>query len=170
MNNKEERRIILVIVSVIVIFLIVVFFCIKKIDREIIERKQHTEEIYGNIQFKGRVLKVHKIDRWGRVYGMMCIKLDYINVNNFYKFDNISCLKIKNNIATLPTGFLGNDEGYDKLVNAILNAIYIEVNMDNSRQMCFIDSLGNKFIQYHLDYGSNNLIESDMRICDGCRD
>ena len=41
--------------------------------------------------------------------------------------------------------------------------------MNDSRQMVFIDSLRNKFIQ-DLYYRSSNLIESDMRLCDDCRE
>ena len=128
--------------------------------------EQHIEEIYGDIQFKGKILKIHQIERWGRNYGIMCISLDYTNVDDFYRFDNITCLKIKNNIATLRTGLIGS--GDDERFRAILSTAYIEVNIDNNRQMVFIDSIGNKFTQNYLEYGSNNLIESDMRLCDDC--
>ena len=173
MNNIGERKITLVVICAIVIFItivvVVVVFMFKNNNKKIAEHKQHTEKIYGNIQFKGRVLKVYEIERWGRLCGMMCIKLDYTNVGDFYKFNELSCLKIRNGIITLPTGSLSNDAvKSNKRVNAILSAVYIEVNMDNSRQMVFIDSLGNKFIQDYLYYRSGNLIESDMRICDDC--
>ena len=76
-------------------------------------------------------MKVYEIKRWGRLCGMMCIKLDYTNVDNFYRFDNMSCLKIKNGIITLPTSSLSNDaEKSNERVNAILNAVYIEVNYE----------------------------------------
>ena len=140
----------------------------KEANKKIAEYEKHIEEVYGNIQFKGKVLKVCRIPRWGRVYGIMCIKLDYTNVDKFYRFNNMSCLKINDNIATFPTNFIG-DEGYDnERTNAVVNASYIEVNLNNSRQMIFIDSLGNKFSQKFLDYGSGNLIESDLNRCDDC--
>jgi len=156
----------------IIVFSLFVFgWCVMVVFgyKKIAAHKQHTEKVYGNIQFKGKVLKVHRIDRWGIIYGMMCIKLDYTNRNDFYRFDEMSCLKIKNGIVTLPTGFIGNDERYDKRVNAILSAAYIEVNIDNSKQMVFIGSIGNKFSQDYLYYRSSNLIESDLRIYNDCR-
>ena len=167
--ERLNVKMVLIIVGIFVIgWWIMVVFAYKKTKRQATKHKQHTEEVYGNIQFKGEVLKIHRIDRWGRIYGMMCIKLDYTNVDNFYRFDDMSCLKIKNGIATLPTSFIGNDEGYDKRVNAILSAAYIEVNIDNSKQRVFIDKLGNKYLA-NLFYGSGNLIESDMRLCDDCK-
>ena len=129
--------------------------------------KQHTEEVYGDIQFKGKVLKVHRIFRDGRLYGIMCIKLDYTNTDNFYRF-NETCLKIENGIVALPTNSLSNDVvKSDKRVNATLNAVYVEVNMKNNRQMVFIDSIGNKFAQ-DLDYQNSGLKESDLGLCDDC--
>jgi hypothetical protein len=121
------------------------------------------------------VLKIHKIDRWNKVYETMCIKLDYANIDNFYRFNDMSCLKIKNNIATFPIGFLSNNDGSandgcgGKRRNAILNAVYIEMNINNNGQIVFIDSLGNKFVQNYLEYGTNYLRENDMRICDDCK-
>ena len=136
--------------------------------------EKYIEEVYGNIQFKGKVLQLHKIKRGGRTYGLMCIELDYTNTDSFYRFESkaggafgseyrMSCLKIKDGIVTFPTGFIGTDYSI-KIVNAIVNAKYIEVNMDNSRQIVYIDSVGNR---YSADFGfpSNNIIESDMEIC-----
>lgn len=167
MEHFNVKRILIIFAVVFVGWCIMVVLAYKNNNKKIAEHKQHTEEVYGNIQFKGEVLKVLRIDRWGRIYGMMCIKLDYTNTDNFYRFDDMSCLKIKNGIITLPTGFIGSDEGYDKRRDAILSAAYIEVNIDNNRQKVLIDSIGNKFSE-DLYYGSHNLIESDLRLCDGC--
>ena len=168
MEHLNEKWIPIIVIFFIISWGIMVVRGYKNNEKKIAEYEQHTEKVYGNIQFKGKVLNVHKIDRWGRVYGIICIKLDYTNTNSFYRFDKMSCLKIKNNIATLPTGFIGNDEGYDKRVNAILSTAYIEVNIDNSKQIYFIDSLGNKFVQDYLYYRSSNLIESDLNRCNDC--
>jgi len=170
---EDFKRVFKIMIIVFPLFVfgwcVMVVFAYKNNNKKIAAHKQHTEEVYGNIQFKGKVLRLHRIDRWGRVYGMMCIKLDYTNRNDFYRFDDMSCLKIKNGIVTLPTGSISNNDGYDKRVNAILSASYIEVNMDNSREMVFIDSTGNKFVQDYLYYRSANLVETDLLICDDCR-
>lgn len=146
-----------------------VVWAYKNSHKKMAEHKQHTEEVYGNIQFKGKVLKVHRIiDISDRLKGMMCIQLDYTNVDNFWKFDDMSCLKIYKNIATIPTNSLSNDAvKSNKRVNAILSATYIEVNMNNSKQMVFIDSLGNRYSQ-DLDYDSGGLTKGNLDLCDNC--
>jgi hypothetical protein len=167
--DKKLLKIIILGFSAFIIFIVMVIEDRKKVNKQIVKDKQDIETIYGNIQFKGEVLKIHKIKRWGRVYGIMCIKLDYSNVDSFYRFDKTSCLKIKNGIAALPTSSVSNDEGYDKRVNAILNATYIEVNMDTNKQMCVIDSAGTIFYQ-DLYFRSSNLKEEDMLLCDDCEE
>ena len=166
---EDFKRVFKIMIIVFPLFVfgwcVMVVFAYKNNNKKIAAHKQHTEEVYGNIQFKGKVLRLHRIDRWGRVYGMMCIKLDYTNRNDFYRFDDMSCLKIKNGIVALPTGFIGS--GIDRHVIPILNATYVEVNIDNSRKIVFIDSIENKVAQ-ELFYGSGNLIESDLGLCDGC--
>jgi hypothetical protein len=165
MNTKRHLILAVVFFSAFIALCICLFVLIYNQPTGIYE--QHTEEVYGNIQFKGKVLKIHKIHRWGRIYGIMCVKLDYTNVDDFYKFDDMTCLKIKNGILSLPVA-INNNDGYDKYVIAVLSASYIEVNMDNSRQMAFIDSLGNRFVENYLYYRNGGLTESDMRLCDGC--
>ncbi len=150
----------------VVIFCITVVLMYKNGHQKIAKYKQHTKEVYSDIQFKGKVLKIHKIERGGRVYGMMCIKLDYANIDSFYRFDKMSCLKICNSIVSLPTGSISIEN--DRHVRPILNATYIEVNMDNSNQRVFIDSSGNRTAQ-DLYYQSSNLKEVDLQLCDECK-
>lgn len=162
------QKIKIFIILVFVFFIgwcILVIFVYRKTNSEIVKSKKHTKEIYGDIQFKGEVLKVHKIERWGRVSGIMCIKLDYTNVNFFYRFDEISCLKIENGIAVLSTNFIGH--GSSKRAYPIWDAIYVEINMDNSGQRIFIDSLDDKYSE-DLYYSNYTLIENDLKLCDDC--
>ena len=167
MEHLNVKTVIFLVVCLIVGWCIMVVFGVKKSRKQMLEHKQHTEEIYGNIQFKGKVLRIHQIKRGGRNCGIMCVRLDYTNIDSFYRFDDMSCLKIKNSILTLPTGSLAIED--DERVLAILNADYIEININNSRQMVFIDSIGNKFARDYLYYRSSNLIERDMELCDDCK-
>ncbi|MDR0872336.1 MAG: hypothetical protein LBN27_02565 [Prevotellaceae bacterium] len=170
MNDKKNA--IIGIVCFVAIWLLCVIAGYKSSHNRNDYYINYIEEVYGNIQFKGEVVQLHKIKRGGRTYGLICIKLNYTNIDSFYRFDNkwmgaenkMSCLKIKNKIAVLPTSFLGNDKRYDKRVNAIFNAKYIEVNINNSRQIVYIDSIGNRF-STNLNFPSNNLIEEDLQIC-----
>ena len=50
-----------------------------KINKDIQENIKH----YNKIQFKGSVVNIHSIKRGGRVYGVMCISLDYSNIQKF---------------------------------------------------------------------------------------
>jgi hypothetical protein len=124
---------------------------------------EHMERIYGRISFKGEVLTIHKIPRDGRTYGLMCIKIDYSNIDSFYIFDEQSCLKIKDNIVTMPTGAIGNRNS--DLVSYILNSTYIEVNINQNRKIIFYNKKGESY-SIELYYPNNNLRESDMTACD----
>ena len=171
--NDTKKAIISIICFVAVWLVCVIKGCVS-VHEQAACYKAHIEEVYGDIQFKGEVLRLRKIRRWGRTYGLMCIKLDYTNIDKFYWFcdktgglfsseDKNSCLKIKNGIATFPTGSIGSDD-WSERETAIFNAKYIEVNIDSSRQIVYIDSVGNRY-SIPLNFPSNNLIESDMRVC-----
>ena len=172
---KNENTGIIVIMCFVAIWLFCVIVSYKSNHKRGVYHKKYIEEVYGNIQFKGEVLQLHKIRRGGRIYGLMCIKLDYTNTDNFYRFDNkmggpfstkdkMSCLKIKDGIITFPTGFIGTDYSIE-FISAIINAKYVEVNINNSRQIVYIDSIGNRY-STDLNF-PNNLIEEDMQICGG---
>lgn len=93
----------------------------------------------------------------------MCVELTHTNTNDFYRFDDKTCLKIKNNKVSLPLGFIGDEQ--IKVVKFMLNSVYIKVNINNNRKMTFIDKYGNE-MSTELDYVNNNLLETDMNICD----
>jgi len=171
--NKEIKRFLIVFICLIITWLVCVIAGYKSMQKRSAFYDKYIEKMYGNIQFKGKVMQIHKIRRGGRTHGLICIKLYYTNTDSFYMFYNkiggpfsfenkMTCLKIKDSIATFPTGFIGNDDSKRTIV--ILNAKYIEVNMNNNRQIIYIDSVGNKYSE-HINYTSSNLIESDMTIC-----
>lgn len=151
-----------------IICLFISFFMIStKISHFIFPSREEIKlnmKSYDKIQFKGKVLNIIPVERGGRIYGIMCIKLDYSNVSKFYRFDRIHCLKIENGIATLPTGALGNKE--DDRVKGILNSVYIEVNLKGKGKMNFYDKNG-KIMIGDLYYRNNNLKEKDMEACGG---
>jgi hypothetical protein len=174
--NKDKKTAVIGIICFVLIWLCITMCGYRTNKKHIAYQKTYIEEIYGDIQFKGKVLQLHKIRRGGRTYGLMCVKIDSTNTESFYRFDDtyfvfgskheMSCLKIEDGIATFPTNFIGNEEGHKRDV-AIFNARYIEVNINNSRQIVYIDSMGNRY-EDGFHFGSNNLIEEDMNVCDGC--
>lgn len=164
---KKEIRIQFVFIAIFFLFWIIgfIWICSQPTHED---KMQHINKIYGSIQFKGRVIKLHKIERGGRVGGVMCIKLDFANTDDFYNFDKISCFKIKNGIATFPTSSISSETLPE--VNAILNAVYIEVNIDNNKQIVFIDEAGKRFtsVFFYEFYQRFLLLEEDFLLCDDC--
>src|SRR5664280_945973 len=78
---------------IIIVLLVVISFCVAFIllnldaTNTIQEINEHTENTYGSISFKGKVLAIHKIRRGGRTYGIMCVKVDYSNTCLLYTSD-----------------------------------------------------------------------------------
>ncbi|MGN6195590.1 MAG: hypothetical protein ACTHOB_11685 [Ginsengibacter sp.] len=107
-----------------------------------------------NIQFKGKVMSSIVIDRYGKQYIVLCIKLDYTNTDSVYIFNNLSALRIKDGIATIPGGL------YEKG----LIASYVEINMDNSLKNKIYYQNGEER-EYEIGLGSGGLIENDMKDC-----
>ena len=158
-RNKSLEKLILFIIGCFFLWIIINEKIIyPKINKDIQENIKH----YNKIQFKGSVVKIYPIERGGRVDGVMCVSLDYSNIQKFYRFDDYHCLKIENGIAVLPTGPLGNTD--DDRVKGILKSKYLEVNMEGNGKMYFYDENGKIMIE-DLYYRNNNLKESDMSIC-----
>jgi len=153
------------IIGVCVVFLFLVGTAIvseKSRKTDVMAYETLLGEVYSKIQFKGKIIKVHEIRRWGRTYGMMCVKLDYTNTDSFYRLEKVSCLKIEKGIATIPVGFINS------LPPNQSPFVYIEANINNNGKMIFIDSVGNR-TERDLDYPSSNIMdERDMNICDEC--
>ncbi len=127
------------------------------------EARNSIEDVYGNMSYKGRIIEIHKIRRGGRTYAIACIDLDYSNVEDFHRFDKISAFRIKNNVASLPVGFIG--ETLVEPAKSILESNYVEVNLQNSSKMVFYSN--NKITaSKDLYYRSSNLREEDLLVCD----
>lgn len=80
-------------------------------------------ELVHKVQFEGRVINSRIYQYGGRNYGIVCVKLDYSNVKDFYICNDLCFIKIKNNIATIDVGFINPDYGFPN---------YVVVNMHNS--------------------------------------
>ena len=68
----------------------------------------------------------------------MCVKLVSSNVDSFYVFDNMVCLKIYNDTAVLPTNCIHPYDSFDNRSAAILNATYVMVNVNSNDQINII--------------------------------
>jgi hypothetical protein len=129
---------------------LIIFFVNKKNDQENGLRKSQV----ANIQFKGKVINTKMIDRYGKKYLILCIALDYTNTNNFYIFNDLNALKIKNGIATIPGGLFEQN----------LIPTYVEININNSLKNKIYYQNG-EVHEYELGLGSGGLKEKDMNSC-----
>ncbi|MCR4828831.1 MAG: hypothetical protein K5864_05140 [Bacteroidales bacterium] len=127
--------------------------------KEIKQRANQIETLYGDISFSGEVIDYHpikhSIDPPGAI---MCIKIDSSTVDSFYHYDRYTALKIDNGIATLPLGQY--DVEYKEVV-------YVHINEAGSHKMLFIID-ENDTITEDLYYTSSYMYERDLKICDTC--
>ena len=156
------KRMIFAAVVIISLFFIMVIFAYKNTQNKIKKIAIHTEEVYGDIEFSGKVDSIIEIRRGGRTYGLMCIDLDYSNVDSFYRYDKYTTLKIKNNKAIIPTGPLGDIN--NDTVNYKIKSKYIQFNIDNNRKIVYsIHNENDIVVDWYLR--NNNLKEDDMSKC-----
>src|SRR5690554_4992365 len=104
----SKTKIISAVSIICTLLIIMVIYTYRNTQNKIKRIAIHTEKIYGDIEFYGKIDSIIKIRRGGRTYGLMCIELDYSNVESFYRFDKYTTLKIKNNKAIMPIGPLGD--------------------------------------------------------------
>lgn len=157
----SKTKIISAVSIICTLFIIMVIYTYLNTQNKIKRIAIHTEKVYGNIEFSGKVDSIIKIRRGGRTYGLMCIELDYSNVESFYRFDKYTTLKIKNNKAVLPTGFIG--EHPTARNDFLFKTKYINVNKDGNKKYVFYTS--NDSLVENWDFGNNNLIEEDLIRC-----
>ena len=138
---------VLVITTIFISFIIFENIRDQKMDKDQIA-------LIGNIEFKGKVIKSNIINRYGKAYYTMCIQLDSTNIDNFYVFNDLCALKIKNNIATMPGGL------FDKT----LIPEYVEVNLKKDLKVKIYYKNGENE-EYSLGMGSGGLLESDLNLC-----
>ena len=152
---KKETKVLLLLLSIITVFSIVVFISQHFIKEDSENTQKWRNENISNIEFKGKVIDTKIIERGGRKYGIVCIKLDYTNIKNFYMFNDMSCLRIKNNKAIMSIGFVSES---DKKIN------YVEININGDGKERYYKE-GGGFDESDLTLASNNLIETDMKFC-----
>lgn len=152
------KRLIFAAVVIISLFFVMVIFAYKNTQNKIKKIAIHTEEVYGDIEFSGKVDSIIEIRRGGRTYGLMCIDLDYSNVDSFYRYDKYTTLKIKNNKAVLPTGFLGNESTENN--DVIFKSSFISVNINQNNKIIYY--INNDSIVEDWYFRNSNLKEEDM--------
>jgi len=156
----SKTKIISAVSIICTLLIIMVIYTYRNTQNKIKRIAIHTEKIYGDIEFYGKIDSIIKIRRGGRTYGLMCIELDYSNVESFYRFDKYTTLKIKNNKAIMPIGPLGDIN--NRIVDFKLNANYVKVNEGNLTTF-FIDK--NDSIVVESYFRNNNLKEEDLLRC-----
>lgn len=148
---KKETKVLLLLLSVVVIFITVIIFSQHFLNKKSEVGKRHTEKF--KIQFKGQIIKSKKTDR----VHMICVKLDYTNIDSFYSRDESLGIKIKNGTAVIA---IGSD-----LVD-YYKVDYVEVNMNNDGKEKFYSK--GKLVETYdtLFLGGGGLTEDDMNVCD----
>jgi hypothetical protein len=160
-KNYNKKAVYLILVFIILVFCVFLFIGFHNVKKES-NRREYIKDNFQGINFSGHIDRVQSINRWGREYGLICLIIDYSSVDSFYLFNKYACLKIDNNIATLPIGFIGNKSG--RKTEFILRANYVKVNLELDGNTCFYDASGDVMCMESF-FQSNNLIESDMRLC-----
>ena len=153
MKKDQNKYFYIIIFLFSSLFLFVVCVEIKKARSYREEYMIHTANTFKDLKFKGDIVSLKEYDYGGRIYGFIIVKLDYCNVDSFYVFDNMSCLKISKGMAILPTNCIHPYDTFDKRSNALLKSIYVMFNMKNDNQVIYVDSLGCQFSE-NLDFPS----------------
>ncbi|MBO9583459.1 MAG: hypothetical protein J7574_04800 [Flavobacterium sp.] len=149
--TKQLLFILIIIIAFIGVIIISQFY-IKEQHKDVFE---HTGKNIEKIQFKGAVMDSKIVKHGGRQYGIVCLKLDYSNIDNFYVFNESACLKIKDGKAIMSIGFVMQNEAKVK---------YIEVNMHGDKKERYFKE-GGEVDEYEMTLASNGIIESDIKFC-----
>jgi hypothetical protein len=123
-------------------------------QRNAVEQKIHLQEI-GKLQFKGKVIHSKTYRYFGKNYYLVCVKLDSANVKNFYVYNNLDCIKIKDSIATFAAGYLNHTLG---VVDSVA------VNINNSGKIIF-HYKGNARDELPLGFNPMGLTKKDLNAC-----
>ena len=138
----------------IVFILIVGLVIVNSKNKKNFEDDKLRMSFIRNIRFKGKVVKSNIISRYGKQYNIICIYLDYTNTSNFYIFNDLCALKIKDNVATMSNGvFMEGD---------IPKYVEINVRGDLMETVYFTNGKVDKF---EMGFGSGGVLESDLSIC-----
>ena len=168
MTNRIQYNII-IICFFLMLFVLLVFLEIKRARNFREKYANQTIETFNDIKFKGKIISVYKHNCGGRIYGIMCVQLDYSNVDSFYVYNDMNCLKIVDGIATLPTNCIHPNDTFDERSNKILQSTYIKVNMDKPNHVIYMNLSGNNYTE-SVDFPSRPFSEDLFnRISFECR-
>lgn len=157
-NTIRNKNTIITLLLFIVVFFSLVFFEIIHTHHYRDKYRSQTINTFKDLKFKGKIISIKQYDCGGRIYGIMCAKLNYCNVDSFYVFNDMVCLKISDGIATFPTNCIHPNDTFDKRSIAILNAVDVMVNMNNDCRITYTDISGNQFSE-DLDFPSRTFDE-----------
>jgi hypothetical protein len=150
----DNKKVFLVMAAIALFLASVVISQSFNAERKLKEQKIRLSQI-GKLQFKGKVIN-SKIYRYvGKNYYLVCVKLDSTSVQDFYIFNDLDCIKIKNGIATFAAGYLNHTLG---VVDSVA------VNINNSGKVIF-HYKGNARDVLPLGFDPMGLKESDMNTC-----
>ncbi len=112
--------------------------------------------LLGNLHFKGKVISSKNYRYYGKIYYQVCVKLDSVNVKNFYVYNDLDCLRIKDSIATFSAGYLNHTLGV---------ADSVEANMKNSGKLVLYYR-GHAKDSAPLGFDPKGLHEDDLKNCE----
>ena len=150
----DDKKIVYVIAT-FMLFLMIVLLSRSNNEAEKARKQKVREVQIGKLQFKGRVISSRIYKYAGKNYYMICVKLDSSNVKSFTIYNELNCLKIHNNIATMPAGVLNNTLGV---------VDYVEMNINNSKQIVY-HYKDRARQEFPLELDPRGVQESDMDFC-----
>ncbi|QIL40544.1 hypothetical protein G7074_15480 [Pedobacter sp. HDW13] len=151
---NKVLKVLFFILVVMIFFASIIFFVEKSSNNKMKKDNAVLEKNFKQIQFKGKVIKSTIINRFGKQYYIICIKLEYSNIKDFYLFKEAHGLIIKNGIATMSGGIFMEDKIVDR----------VEVNINNSNKEKFFYKNG-EIDEFELSFGAGAIKESDMNVC-----
>lgn len=147
-----KKNDVIIKICFIVLVLVIIFswgYGIKTKNRE---KKDWIESV--DVQFSGKIIQKTKIRRMAREICIVCIQIDYSNVDSIllYNKSQYQYLKIENNIATMVIPV----EDYD--IDSV------SVNINNNRMKKYYKK-GILEEEYPLSFSSAYATEQDLQIC-----
>lgn len=156
---KKRNLYIISFVFCVLFFLFFVFYSHRGMSKRTQVYQSEIDSIYSKIEFSGEIKNVYETHHYGKPNGVICVRIDTANTTDFYRFNDYTCLKIHNGIATIPTG----------CVQLISEAKYVEVNKNKNMKMVFYNMDKKVILEYDLSYWSPDVKEYDMSRCDTCQ-
>jgi hypothetical protein len=109
----------------------------------------------GDTQFKGKVVSVKKYEWAGKDYYKICIKLDYTNKQDFFVYNDLAALCVKNDTAIMAAGVFVSGWGPVQ---------YVEFNLNNSHLLRYHYKDGTVH-SFNLSIRPEGLTQTDFTSC-----